>query len=158
MNTLICEGDDATWVPTRGRPRRIDFMAVSLPEIVRVKRCWVASELNVATMRDDHHAVVVDLEMMLCLPRAGNWHRKAAKHCPLLTRSPVRREAFQQDLERESRWEQLTSMMMNTTLCACERSRIWHRNTSGVKSRGRENTGLLCGPGPLWIVSRPSAG
>ena len=49
-------------------------------------------------------------------------------------------------------------MLMNTMLCACERSRIWRRNTSGAKNRGRENTGLLCGPGPSWSVSRSSAG
>ena len=30
VNTVVCEGDGATWVPTRGRPRRIDFVAVSL--------------------------------------------------------------------------------------------------------------------------------
>ena len=39
VNTVFCEGDGATWVPTRGRPRRIDFMAVSLPEMLRVKKC-----------------------------------------------------------------------------------------------------------------------
>ena len=70
MNTVLGEGDRATWVPTRERPRRIDFTAVSLPKMVRIKRCW-ASELDVATVRDDHHAVV-DLETMLCLPRACN--------------------------------------------------------------------------------------
>ena len=86
-------------MPTRRRPRRSDFVAVSLPEMVRVKRCWVACELVVATVRDDHCAVV-DLETMLCLPRAGNGHRRAAKHCSLLMRNPVRREAFQRDLER----------------------------------------------------------
>ena len=52
MNTVTCEG--ATWVPARERRRRIDSVAVSFPEMVRVKRCWVASELNVATVRDDH--------------------------------------------------------------------------------------------------------
>ena len=82
------------------RPRRIDFVAVSLPEMLRVKRCWVASELDVATVRDDHYAVVVDLETMLCLPRAGNQHHKAAKHSHLRMRNPVCREAFQQDLEK----------------------------------------------------------
>ena len=84
VNTVIWEGDGAAWVPTRERPRRIDFVAVSLPEMLRVKRCWVASELDVATVRDDHYAVVVDLETM----------------CPLLMRNLVCREAFQQDLER----------------------------------------------------------
>ena len=39
VNTVFCEGDGATWVPTRGRPRRIDFVAVSLPEMLRVKKC-----------------------------------------------------------------------------------------------------------------------
>ena len=82
------------------RPRRIDSVAVSLPKTLRATRCWVASELDVATVRDDHYAVVVDLETMLCLPRAGNRQREAVKHCPLLMRNPVRREAFQQDLER----------------------------------------------------------
>ena len=61
VNTVICEGDGATWVPTRRRPKRIDFVAVSLPDTVRVKRCWVASELVVATVRVDHYAVVLDL-------------------------------------------------------------------------------------------------
>ena len=61
VNTVICEGDGATWVPTRRRVKRIDFVAVSLPDTVRVKRCWVASELVVATVRDDHYAVVLDL-------------------------------------------------------------------------------------------------
>ena len=38
-------------------------MAVSLLEMLRVKKCWVASELDVATvLRDDHYPVVVDLE------------------------------------------------------------------------------------------------
>ena len=59
-------------VPTRGRPRRIDFVAVSLPEMLRVKKRWVASELGVATVRDDHHPVVVDLETFVCLPKTGN--------------------------------------------------------------------------------------
>ena len=54
MNVVICEGDGATKVPTRGRPRRIDFVAVSLPEMLRVKKRKVASELDVATVRDDH--------------------------------------------------------------------------------------------------------
>ena len=69
VNTVFCEGDGATWVPTRGRPRRIDFVAVSLPEMLRVKKCWVASELDVATVRDDHYPVVVDLETFVCLPK-----------------------------------------------------------------------------------------
>ena len=132
-NAVICEGDGAAWVPTRRRPRRIDFVAVSLLEIVKVKRCWVASELDVATVRDDHCAVVVDLETMLCLPRAGNGHRRAAKHCHPLMRNLVRREVFQQDLFR---WEQLASMLMNTTLCACGRSRIWRRNYFGCQTQG----------------------
>ena len=91
--------DGATWVPTRGRPRRIDFVAASLPEMLRVKRCWVATELDVATVRDDHCAAVVEFETMLCFPRTYSRHRKA-KHCTQRMRNPVCREAFQQDLER----------------------------------------------------------
>ena len=53
------------------------FVAVSLPEMVRVMRCWAASELDVATVCDDHFAVVVDLETMLSLARTGSGHRKA---------------------------------------------------------------------------------
>ena len=75
--TVICEGD---WVPTRERPRRSDFVAVSLPEMLRVKRCWVASELGVATGRDDHHAVVVDLETVWCFPEG--WQQ--ASQCEAL--------------------------------------------------------------------------
>ena len=52
-----------------------------------------------ATVRDDHCPVVVDLGTMLCFPRAGSRHRKA-KHCTLRMRNPVCREAFQHDLER----------------------------------------------------------
>ena len=93
---MICEGD---WVPTRERPRRSDFVAVSLPEMLRVKRCWVASELDVAPVPDDHYAVVVDLETVWCFPRVGSRHRNA-KHCALRMRNPMCREAFQHDLER----------------------------------------------------------
>ena len=52
-------------------------MAMSLPEMLRVKRRWVASELDVATVRDDHYPVVVDFEAIVCLPKAGNRQRKA---------------------------------------------------------------------------------
>ena len=69
VNTVFCEGDGATWVPTRRGPRHIDFVAVSLPEMLRVKKCWVASELDVATVRDDHYPVAVDLETFVCLPK-----------------------------------------------------------------------------------------
>ena len=48
--------------------------------MLRVNRCWVSNELDVATVRDDHHAVVVDVETMLCFPRAGSQHRKAKLH------------------------------------------------------------------------------
>ena len=99
MNTVIREGDGATWVPTRERPRRIDFAAVFLPEMLRVKRCWLSSELDVAA-RDDHCAVVVDVETMWCLPKTGSRHRKTAKHCALRLRNPVCGEASQKDLER----------------------------------------------------------
>ena len=58
-------------VPTREKPRRIDFVAVFLPQMFRVKRCWVASELDVAA-RDDHCAVVVDVR------RCGVFRRLAA--------------------------------------------------------------------------------
>ena len=51
-----------------------------------------------ATVRDDHYAVVVDLETMICFPRIGSRHRKA-KHCTLRIRNPVCRRAFQLDLE-----------------------------------------------------------
>ena len=84
---------------TRGRPRRIHFVAVSLPEMLRVKKCWVASELDVATVRDDQYPVVVDLETFVCLPKNGNRQRKATKLCALRLRNQVCREAFQKDLE-----------------------------------------------------------
>ena len=99
VNTVICEGDVATWVPTRRRPRRIDFVAVSLSEMLRVKKCWIASELDVATVRDDHYPVVVDFETIVSLPKAGNRQRKATKLCALRLRNQVCREAFQKDLE-----------------------------------------------------------
>ena len=95
VNTVFCEGDGATWVTTRGRPRRIDFVAVSLPETLRVKKCSVASELDVATVRDDHYPVVVDLETFLCLLKTGNRQRKATKFYALRPRNQVCREAFQ---------------------------------------------------------------
>ena len=88
VNTVFCEGDGAIWVPTRGRPRRIDFVAVYLPEMLRVK-----------TVRDDHYPVVVDLETLVCLPKIGNRQRKAKKFCALRLRNQVCREAFQKDLE-----------------------------------------------------------
>ena len=83
----------------KGRPRRIDFVAVSLPEMLKVKKCWVASELDVATVRDDHYPVVVDLETVVCLPKNGNRQRKPTKLCALRLRNQVCREAFQKDLE-----------------------------------------------------------
>ena len=51
----------------QGQQIRIDFVA--LPEMLRVKRCWVASGFDLATERDDNYAVVVDLETMLCFSR-----------------------------------------------------------------------------------------
>ena len=68
-----------------------------LPEMLRVKKCWVASELDVATVRDDHYPVVVDLETFVCLPKTGK--RKATKLCALRLRNQECREAFQKDLE-----------------------------------------------------------
>ena len=53
------------------------FVAVSLPEMLRVKRCWVASELDVATVRADHCAVVVDLETMWCRELAAGIARRS---------------------------------------------------------------------------------
>ena len=72
VNTVFCEGV--------GRPRRIDFVAVSLPEMLRVNKCWVASEFDVATVRDDHYPVVVDLGTFVCVFRkmaAGSVKRRS---------------------------------------------------------------------------------
>ena len=59
-----------------------DSVAVSLPEMLRVKKCWVASELDVAIVRDDHYPVVVDLETFVCLPKNGNRQRKVRSFVP----------------------------------------------------------------------------
>ena len=116
------------------RPRRIDFGAVSFREMLRVRRCWLASELDVATVRDDHYAVVVDLETMWCFPRVGSRHRKA-KHCTLRMRNPVCREAFQHDLER---------IPMGTADIHVDEHHVWHGNILGVKSKDQENTASPC--------------
>ena len=146
--------DGAAWVPTRRKPSCIDFVAVSLPEMVRVKRCWVAGELVVATGRDDHYAVVVDLETMLCLPRAGNRHCRAPKHCHLLMRNLVRREAFQQDLERIQVGTAGIHVDEHHAVCMRTIQDLPQKHFGRQKNRSRENTGLLSEPGPLWIVSR----
>ena len=93
-----------------------------------------------AYVRDNHYVVVVDLETTLCFPRAGN---PASQGCEI----PCGEKPFN-TIWREFRREQLISMLMNITLCACARSNVWHGNILGVKSKDQENSGSPCGLGP----------
>ena len=131
VNTVIFEGDGATWVPTRRRPRRIDFVAVSLPEFLTVK-----SGLRANLMWQQCVTTI-----MLWWLISRRCHRKA-KHCALRMRNLMCREAFQYDLERV----QLGTADIHVD--EHHAANVWHGNFLGVRSKVQENTGSPCGLGP----------
>ena len=68
-------GPGATWKSSTGRESRIDFLG-GPPTLLRAPMdTWVARDLDVATIRDDHYPVVVKLLWHAApLREAVSWH------------------------------------------------------------------------------------
>ena len=118
-------------------------MAVSLPEMLRVKKCWVASELDVATVRDDHYPAVVDLETFVCLPKNGNRQRKVRSFVPYDSETRCAERLFKRTW-REFRVELRANMLMNIMPCVFVRFRIWRGGILRVRSRWVMPSALKC--------------
>ena len=112
----------------------------------QLHRCWVASERDVATVRDDHDAVVVDVS------RTGTRHRKA-KHCTLRMRNPVCRKAFQQDLEGIHVGTAGIHVDKHHAVCMRAIQDLPRKHFGCRKNKDQASIGSRCGRGPLSIVS-----
>ena len=88
LSTFRCKGPGATWRSTQNTLRRIDFVCAPCWLMGFPFDTWVASNLDVATKKDDHFPTVAELlwqPLPPCCPVSWN--------TPLMSRASLKDEA-----------------------------------------------------------------
>ena len=61
FNTFHCRGLGATWCSPLGTQRRLDFICGPVSSLALLEATWVARDLDVASIRDDHFPVIAQV-------------------------------------------------------------------------------------------------